>query len=47
MTVTEIATDRGFWNFGRLSIRYRLFGEPTLGPLPRPPQMESGKELSN
>jgi AraC-like DNA-binding protein len=37
-TVTEIASDYGFWEFGRFSIAYRsLFGESPLTVLRRPP----------
>ena len=37
-TVTQIATDHGFWELGRFSIEYRaLFGEPPSASLRRPP----------
>jgi AraC-like DNA-binding protein len=39
-TVTEIATEFGFWELGRFSVEYRaLFGEPPSTSLRRPPRV--------
>jgi AraC-like DNA-binding protein len=44
-TVTEIATDHGFWELGRFSVEYRgLFGEPPLATLRRPRQRAQEKK---
>jgi AraC-like DNA-binding protein len=47
-TVTEIATECGFWEFGRFSVEYRaLFGEPPSETLRRMPddRPASGKRV--
>lgn len=37
VTVTQLATDYGFWELGRFSVTYRaLFGEPPSVTLRRP-----------
>jgi AraC-like DNA-binding protein len=42
-TVTEIATEHGFWELGRFSVEYRgLFGESPSVSLHRPPDKEFG-----
>jgi hypothetical protein len=41
-TVAEIATDHGFWEFGRFAVRYQhLFGEAPSVTLHRPPEIAS------
>ena len=47
-TVTEIATNCGFWELGRFSVAYRsLFGEAPLATLRRPPDDMSHGESSS
>ncbi|MBV8189916.1 MAG: AraC family transcriptional regulator [Alphaproteobacteria bacterium] len=42
-TVTEIATDHGFYELGRFSVEYRrLFGEPRSASLQRQPDVKPG-----
>jgi hypothetical protein len=47
-TVTDIATEFGFWELGRFSVEYRaLFGEAPSVTLHRPPEDPRKSKFAN